>query len=1375
MSHGDDRGSHTLQKENALNTTARILLVGLGMAWACLPSSAAAAPWSIPRTWLSAPMVRQADGDEERDLHAEARDLLDRARQAMKDGDLDVADKLVREAEKLDVSYNPLHLGDTPKKARRDVERLKKRKSGQKETLADRFKFFGKDEEEASEEVEDPFATAVPQDEQAEEPTASPRAAAPKSQPAPALDEPFSSAPADQRLPRTAATSPEQTRAKKLLFDARRAMAYGDMNRAKALTEQAAAMKLTYELTDDSPAKLQSTWTRLSELQERDPNSRNTEAYRREYSTLLLEQAEAMLQWRDLEEAERLCNVASQQQVNYGPFDVKPDTLMQRITSARTGKEAPGGLVGVTGEPPKLQPIGAGTPLAGEQPNKQQVAELMRQSRVALQANDLEAAERLAVQAEGVRLPENTFAQGEDQPWMLRLDIQKARMEKARGNAAPAVYDSTLDGTRNVAVQATSPFDETSPTLAPDALPDTEPSGTSLPTPPGEGPGFALFQQGEEALRARDVPRAAQLFRQAAGYKDEFDPLTWQRLQDHLQLLSPSATGVAGPGNPAQDAAARQQLAARQVAAELARLEAESGRLMESDPRRAREMLVTAGQMVENSGVEPAIREQLLRRVQRTLTQADLYITNNQGRIELLDSNRDVKGQIDREAKVKVEVEQKLAMLVDDFNRKMDEGRFPEAELIAKQAKELAPDEQVVMQINTQVRQMRRLRNEMDLADLEERGVVDSLTNAKISSQPFDDNKPFQFGDAKEWELLTARRRSLDPRTKMRSEKDLEIEKKLKTPVSLSFQAKPLAEVIDYLGKVAQVNVYLNPQGLSDAGATSDTPVTIDLKSEISLKSALNLILEPLDLTYVIKNDVLNITSHDQKDGSFYPVVYSVADLVIGIPNFVPNSRMGMSGALHDAYGSLGYGGAGGGFASHSPISVVASRDGANANATINPAILASMGASESVHTGATQSPIGDGPGGIGGGVQPDFDSLIELITSTIQPTTWTDVGGTGAIQEYANNLTLVISQTQDVHEEIADLLEQLRRLQDLQVTIEVRFITLSDQFFERIGVDFDFDLDDDSDRPFQTFGISNDDSDGTGGNPTRDTQDRDHGPSTTVGLDPTGNFTSDLDVPFTQGHFPLAVPQFGGYAPGAGATLGFAILSDIEARFLMEAAQGDRRSNIMQAPKVTLFNGQQAIVSDTSQSPFVISVIPVVGDFAAAQQPVIVVLNEGTHMSVQAVVSSDRRFVRMTVVPFFSQIGDVDTFTFTGESSTTEDSASEGPDDDTSSRNNTRTTTSAGTTVQLPTFSFTTVTTTVSVPDGGTVLLGGIKRMNEGRNEFGVPLLSKVPYVNRLFKNVGIGHETQSLMMMVTPRIIIQEEEEALLGVPQTGAAAQP
>ena len=55
------------------------------------------------------------------------------------------------------------------------------------------------------------------------------------------------------------------------------------------------------------------------------------------------------------------------------------------------------------------------------------------------------------------------------------------------------------------------------------------------------------------------------------------------------------------------------------------------------------------------------------------------------------------------------------------------------------------------------------------------------------------------------------------------------------------------------------------------------------------------------------------------------------------------------------------------------------------------------------------------------------------------------------------------------------------------------------------------------------------------------------------------------------------------------------------------------------------------------------------------------------------------------------------------------------------------------------------------------------------GRNMAGVPILNKIPFISRLFKNTGIGRETDSLMLLVTPRIIIQEEEEELLGIPAT------
>jgi general secretion pathway protein D len=168
------------------------------------------------------------------------------------------------------------------------------------------------------------------------------------------------------------------------------------------------------------------------------------------------------------------------------------------------------------------------------------------------------------------------------------------------------------------------------------------------------------------------------------------------------------------------------------------------------------------------------------------------------------------------------------------------------------------------------------------------------------------------------------------------------------------------------------------------------------------------------------------------------------------------------------------------------------------------------------------------------------------------------------------------------------------------------------------------------------------------------------------------------------------------------------------------------------------------------------------------------VVLNEGTVLNVQATVSQDKRYVRVTLNPNFSQISNVDTFTFEGTKTTKKSTAAKGTNL-TNTDSTTKPTTSekdddeeeviTGTTVQQPSFASTSVSTTVTVPDGGTILLGGIKRMREGRTERGVPILSKIPYINRLFRNTAIGRETSTLMLTVTPRIIIQEEEEMRVG----------
>jgi hypothetical protein len=85
------------------------------------------------------------------------------------------------------------------------------------------------------------------------------------------------------------------------------------------------------------------------------------------------------------------------------------------------------------------------------------------------------------------------------------------------------------------------------------------------------------------------------------------------------------------------------------------------------------------------------------------------------------------------------------------------------------------------------------------------------------------------------------------------------------------------------------------------------------------------------------------------------------------------------------------------------------------------------------------------------------------------------------------------------------------------------------------------------------------------------------------------------------------------------------------------------------------------------------------------------------------------------------------------------------------------------GTAVQLPTYSFFSTSTTVSVPDRGSVYMGGVKRARTGMNEFGTPLLPTRPFRNR-----AIGSERSASGVSVSVRIHdFEAMDEFLLNQP--------
>jgi general secretion pathway protein D len=1327
------------------------LLTGCAMLALPMATSLAATPQA--GLWATAPAVASQLG-----LRSEGRkkadDLLRDARGAIKAGDFDKAEGLIGQAEKLNVTYDPLTVRfvDTPDKLRKLLAEERARRPAARAPSRSPSLLGGPQAGPAQAVPGDPFQGAQ---------TAG-----------------ASTANALEQI-----TGNEKSRATALLGDARKALAAGDKLAALAAWQKAAAIRVTYnqgEVSVDSVAsELMQAGIDPARLV---PASTNPAS---PYTLTPSDVAPAGEQLPQLDGQPRGIPAAASVS-DYSPYNLPAESN----PLAQGGP--PGGAFQpiVPQEPQRLSGGNlsggnlSGGNVPGGGPNaKAEAGRLVAMARVALDKGDVKTAQQLAEQAEALNVPDSAFGAEEMRPWQMALEVSRAMYRREgiqtvsgtepAASAAPAgpetqypvtqgVYDPANDPTRNMPASSQSVLNR-------------QAAASSQPNV-GGGLGIAdrLFREGMSALENQDREGAMAKFTEAWRYQDQLDPVTRQQLKDKLTFLR--ATFAAQPlpaqvgqASPLEQVNSQQEVLRQKLVREIANEEKAAEQLARTDPRGALDNIRKLRERVASADVEPAAKKQLLTLVDRRVSELAIFVDQNKSTIENDARNAEIKEDLVRKQELTFEVQNKLAEMVEQFNVLMDEGRFAEAEVVAKQANDLLPRDPVVVNMVEKAKLARNIAQGLSMKARGEDAFVRTMNDVQEASiQNVGDENPLVF-NAKRWEDLTkSKYRTLQERTRL-SPAEMEIQRSLNKPVEVRFENRPLAEVLNALGRMTDVNVHFDEQGLHAEGATTDMPVTIDLTQPISLKSALNLILQPKGLSYVIQNEVLLITSEQTRDANTYAKVYYVADLVMPIPNFVPNYNLGLPGAIRESLNALGYGVTPRSL-SAGPLTVAANEQqqmqpqqisplGLAANS--NPDILGQAGMNNMMPSaGGSRTPqMAAGPGGLGGGVVADFDSLIDLITTTISPTSWDEVGGPGSISGFDTNLSLVVSQTQEVHEQLADLLEQLRRLQDLQVTIEVRFITLSDQFFERIGVDFEFDIDDNSNL--------NNFIDLLPTGPGTDSPNfyDDSNPATVIGFSPTGP-TADLDLSFTQGSFGSTTPTFGGFDVNTAANFGFAILSDIEVFLLLQAAQGDNRTNILQAPKVTLFNGQQAFVSDTSQRPFVTSVVPVVGDFAAAQQPVIVVLNEGTSLSVQAVVSADRRFVRLTLVPFFSQIGDVDTFTFNGRVTTDSGTTVQDPSNPEQNVTNGVSRTVEGTTVQLPTFAFTTVVTTVSVPDGGTVLLGGIKRLREGRNERGVPILSKVPWVSRLFKNVGIGRDAQSLMMMVTPRIIIQEEEEEKLGI---------
>lgn len=620
-----------------------------------------------------------------------------------------------------------------------------------------------------------------------------------------------------------------------------------------------------------------------------------------------------------------------------------------------------------------------------------------------------------------------------------------------------------------------------------------------------------------------------------------------------------------------------------------------------------------------------------------------------------------------------------------------------------------------------------------DLRRKRQQAIHDHSVEAAEATIPYTDLMTFPA----DWPELTAKRLAgLDDSGGV-SEVNRIVENKLREPVPVNFDANKLVSVIEYLRNATGVNIYVNWTALLNAGIEQDMPISLQL-GPIPAGQALDLVLKQASagnefdpITYSVHQGIVKIsTSRELKRETVFSRTYDIRDLLVQVPTFENAPRFDLASALGS--GDSGSSGS-------------SNNNNSNNNNSSNN----------------NSSGSGGGTGGFGGGslfgssssttdsaaAGPTRDELVteilELIRTQIgRQEDWVDFGGDVSSVRELNGL-LIVRSTPESHTELNALLTQLRETRAMQISVEARFLLVDQNFLDEVGVDVDVQI-------------------GDGGDGDK------FGPFK-IGQDSYGQ-TSRPIATGLPGSFGSAAPAIGAleaFAAGSGFAgsgrsldLSFYYLDDWGVNVLIRASHANRRAISLTAPRITFFNGQRAYVTIARQIAFISDLEPVPD--AQGFNPTLSVTQSGVVLDVEGTISADRRYVTMTVLPSLATIAEirrVEFFVVDNNNNNTNNT-----NNNNNNNNNNENDSSSGLAIgalEAPQIELTSLATTVSVPDKGTLLLGGQRLVGDIEIEAGVPVLSKIPFINRFFTNRTKIKDERILLILIKPTIIIQGELE--------------
>ena len=666
-----------------------------------------------------------------------------------------------------------------------------------------------------------------------------------------------------------------------------------------------------------------------------------------------------------------------------------------------------------------------------------------------------------------------------------------------------------------------------------------------------------------------------------------------------------------------------------------------------------------------------------------------------------------------REEEIARRKAEKIATLKARVRSLRSERKYAQAVEVLETIRKLDPNDAWATEWYEQLRQFVLLQNDREAQRTHMIEEAKNLVDIRWSGVPWYELLRYP----RDWPDITRRRQPFGAGEVAESEEDRAVRRRLRqTLPKLEFSGIELGDVIQFLRDVSNLNIHVKWAALQAAGLDKTTPVNVKL-TNVTFEKALRTVLEDVSgtvpLNYIIDEGVITISTRDDLAQQTKTRVYDIRDLIVRVPNFEgPEISLGNFGG-NNTSGNQGTSGTSGGL-----FGDVGGTNGYSGNDS----------GDEDDENEISRAEL--------------IQQILDLIRSTIDPDSWRANSGTiGSIAELGGQL--VVTQTAENHRSLLDLLAQLREARALQINVEARFITVNSSFLNHIGIDLDFYFNIGSSTARQP------DAAGTGWDVDPLTGARLVQAGPRVGQWQGGSTLNSrtTPIPLQLGSFDFAQPAQTGVGSniasiaGTAASLAGTFLDDIQVDFLIAATQAHSGTRTLTAPRLTIYNGQRAYVIIGTEQAYVASLDPTVSENVAAFRPVVNTVVTGSVLDIEGTVSADRRYVNLTIRPQISSVVEFAQY--------------QGALDE-----NGNPVRGSGT-IELPILNRQALAVTVSVPDGGTLLLGGQKEAGEQEREMGVPIVSKIPILNRLVTNRSKVRDERTLLILVKPKIIIQREYE--------------